>query len=49
MTLFAKVVEVLKAAGADDIVVFGGWRCPGRASAILGGDGRCASVYAWQG
>jgi methylmalonyl-CoA mutase, C-terminal domain len=28
MTLFAKVVELLKAAGADDIVVFGGGIIP---------------------
>ncbi len=46
MTLFAKVIKLLKEADADDIVVFGGGIIPDADREVLGGDGRRAGLYA---
>ena len=47
MTLFAKVKELLRAADADDIVLFGGGIIPEADRQSAGGDGRCPGLYAW--
>ena len=45
MTLFAKVVELLRAADADDIVVFGGGIIPEADRGPAGRSGRCPGLH----
>ena len=45
MTLFPKVVELLKATDADDIVVFGGGIIPDADRRASGGDGRRQGLH----